>query len=62
MIKIPSPLVTINWLAPDQKYVVINAADRKVITEMTGDQLRNEGFEVSMERKYQGKLFEIRKR
>ncbi len=56
-----SRLVTINWLAADQKYAVINAVDGKVLLEMTGDQLKNEGFEVSMERKYQGKLFEIRR-
>ncbi len=56
-----SRLVTINWLAPDKNYAVINALDGEMIVEMTGDQLKNEGFEVSMERNYQGKLFEIRR-
>ena len=55
-------MININWLAADQKYAVINAVDGKVLMEMTGDKLKNEGFEVTMDRKYQGKLFEIRKR
>ena len=56
-----SRLVTINWLTPDKKYAVINALDGETLVEMTGNQLKNEGFEVSMERNYQGKLFEIRR-
>ncbi|MEA3461449.1 MAG: alpha/beta hydrolase, partial [Bacteroidota bacterium] len=54
-------LITINWLKADEIYAVINARDGDIIKEMTGDQLKNEGFRVSMEREYQGKLFEIKK-
>ncbi len=39
----------------------MDAIDGKILIEMTGDQLKNEGFEVIMEKKYQGKLFEIKK-
>ena len=56
-----SRLITINWLKSDQKYAVINAMDGDILQEMTGDQLKNEGFRVSMEREYQGKIFEIKR-
>lgn len=56
-----SRLVTIDWLISNNKYVVMDAIDGKILIEMTGDQLKNEGFEVIMEKKYQGKLFEIKK-
>ncbi len=52
--------VTINWLTANQKYAMIDAVNGKVLLEMTGEQFKNKGFEVTMERKYQGKLFEIR--
>ena len=55
-----SRLVTINWLEPNQKYAVISAVNKEVIGEMTGKQLKTEGFRVSMEKLYQGKLFEIK--
>ena len=56
-----SRLVTIDWLKSDNKYAVIDAVDDKVLFEMTGDQLKNDGFEVIMEKRYQGKLFEVKK-
>ena len=56
-----SRLVTIDWLKLDNKYQVIDAMEGRVLFEMTGNQLKNDGFEVIMEKRYQGKLFEVKK-
>ncbi len=47
-------------LDPYKKYLVINAPDEKTIDVLTGQQLSVEGFDVSMTKKYDGKIFEIR--
>ena len=56
-----SRIVTIDWLKADVLYTVIDAVDERKVVEMSGGQLKREGFEVVMDKEYQGKLFEIRK-
>lgn len=56
-----SRVVTVDWLEPNAKYTVISAQTGEIKAIMTGEQLKNEGFEVQMQKMYQGKLFEIRK-
>lgn len=56
-----SRVVTIDWLDPESRYAVVHAGNGEILLEMTGEQLKNEGFAVKMEKMYQGKLFEIRK-
>lgn len=56
-----SRLVMVDWLDPDAEYAVIGARGGREVARMTGEQLRKQGFKVKMEKKYQGRLFEIRK-
>jgi alpha-galactosidase len=50
--------VTINYLDPDKIYEV-KSMDNKIIVTLTGNELREKGFEVNLEEKYSGELFEI---
>ena len=50
--------VTINGLDPTRTYVV-KLTDGKVLTTMTGEKLKNEGFEITLNGLYSGELIEI---
>ena len=50
--------VTIKYLDPDKIYQV-KTTEGKIITSLTGKDLEKQGFEVQLEDKYAGKLFEI---
>jgi alpha-galactosidase len=51
-------IITINYLDPAKTYEV-KTIDGKVIASLTGKELVNDGFEVNLEGKYSGELFEI---
>ena len=51
-------LVTINYLDPQRTYLV-KQTDGKIITAQTGDELRLKGFEIAINKIYDGELFEI---
>jgi alpha-galactosidase len=51
-------IVTINYLDTLKTYEV-RAMDGTVVASMTGNELREKGFEVTLEEKYSGKLFEV---
>ena len=52
--------VFINYLDPGKKYLVLSAPEGTKIAEMTGLQLASEGFRVTFEKEYDGRIFEIR--
>ena len=51
-------IVTVNYLIPDVTYYV-KTMEGKVIETLTGNDLKEKGFEVSLEGVYSGDLFEI---
>jgi alpha-galactosidase len=51
-------IVTINYLDPGKIYEV-KSMDNKVIATLSGDELRERGFEVNLEGMYSGELYEI---
>jgi hypothetical protein len=51
-------LVTVNHLAPDKTYVVKKMNGKSVITA-TGAALNTKGFELILDKLYDGELFEI---
>ncbi len=51
-------LVTISYLDQSKIYQV-KSTDGKIVTEKTGKELKNKGFEISIPEKYAGELFEI---
>jgi alpha-galactosidase len=51
-------IVTVNYLDPGKTYEV-KSMDNNVIATLTGDELREKGFEVNLEGKYSGRLYEI---
>lgn len=53
--------VTVQYLLPEASYEVIAAPDNKKITRMTGKELSEKGFEVILDKAYDGALFEITK-
>lgn len=54
-------LVTVRYLDPVATYEV-RFMDGKVLTTLTGEQLKTNGFELSLKEMYAGELFEIRKK
>lgn len=52
--------VTINYLNPGQKYEVIDPETGKTVTAASGENLRKNGFDVKIEKEYDGKLFEVK--
>lgn len=55
-----SRIVTINYLDPNKQYSVREGKTNKIITTKSGKQLETTGFHVSLEKDYDGQLFEIR--
>jgi alpha-galactosidase len=51
-------IVTVNWLDPIKTYQV-KSIDGKVVTTLTGDKLKSDGFLLTLEELYSGELFEI---
>ncbi len=51
-------IVTVNWLDPERSYHV-KSLDGKIITTMTGKDLKLIGFGLTLESIYSGELFEI---
>lgn len=51
--------VTVNYLIPNQKYRIINAATREVVANATGEELLKNGFKVTFESEFQGELYEV---
>lgn len=54
-------LVTVQYLLPDATYEVMTAPDNKKVTRLTGKELSEKGFEVILDKAYDGALFEITK-
>jgi len=54
----PKRTVTVNYLDPAKTYLV-KTMDGKVITTLTGAELKATGFEVQLNEPYSGELFEI---
>lgn len=54
----PKRTVTVNYLDPVKKYLV-KSMDGKVVTSLTGVELKATGFEVQLNDFYSGELFEI---
>ena len=52
--------VIIDYLDPAKEYQILQAPEDKLITVLTGHQLSTEGFQVAMEKNYDGEVFEIR--
>lgn len=51
-------LVTINYLQPDKMYAV-KTMGGKIIAKQTGNDLHTKGFEITINKLYDGELFEI---
>ncbi len=51
--------VTINYLAPEGNYRVIQAPSGNVVFEGTGEELQKKGFKVIFEEGFRGELYEI---
>ncbi len=54
----PTRTVTVNYLDKDKKYEV-KSMDGKVITTLSGNELKTKGFEVQLNELYSGELFEV---
>lgn len=54
--------ITVKMLDPAQNYVVREAVTKKVIASMNGDELQTKGFNLTLENKYNGALFEVAKK
>lgn len=54
----PKRIVAVNWLNPATTYQV-KSMDGKVITTLTGDELKSKGFHLTLDVLYSGELFEI---
>ena len=54
-----SRIVTVRYLNPSKQYVVKEGKTGKVLATMSGKQLEEKGFEVILNKKYDGQLFEI---
>ena len=53
--------VTARNLDPEARYAVLQAPTGKLVTTMTGKELATTGFAVTLNKTYDGELFEIRK-
>ncbi len=53
--------VTVQWLNKETSYRILTAPERKEIGKMTGKDLAEEGFDVTLNKEYDGALFEISK-
>jgi alpha-galactosidase len=51
-------IITINYLDPIKIYEV-KTMDGTVLASMTGNELREKGFEVTLNELYSGELFEV---
>ncbi|WP_194777652.1 glycoside hydrolase family 36 protein [Pararhodonellum marinum] len=54
----PNRKVLVKYLAPEKMYQVRNL-DGKLIKSLTGQEMEKSGFEVELDSKYEGRLFEI---
>ncbi len=52
--------VTVEGLLPSERYEVVEGAGQTVLYSLSGKDLAEKGFAVTLERDYQGKVFEIR--
>jgi alpha-galactosidase len=52
--------VFVTCLDSNKKYRILSAPDEKEVAVMSGSQIINEGFRVTLEGKYDGSIFEIR--
>lgn len=55
-----SRVVTVEGLDPEAGYAIVDPGSGDSVVEMTGEELRTKGFEVEMERLYQGKVWEVK--
>jgi len=53
-----SRLVTVNYLEPSIVYVV-KKMDGQVVATLSGKELQDKGFEVKLDKLYDGELFEV---
>lgn len=53
--------VTVQWLDQASKYRILTAPEGKEIGRLTGKEIAEKGFEVKLNKKYDGALFEIRR-
>ncbi len=51
--------VTVRYLDPEASYSVKQGPDGREIARMTGAELENKGFSVTLEEEFSGELFEI---
>ena len=54
-----SRIITIPWLDPEKTYTIKQGFVGTIIGTMTGKQLMDEGFQVTLNELYDGELFEI---
>ena len=54
-----SRIITIPWLKPHKKYVIKQGHERKIIATLSGKDLAEKGFVVSMNKEYDGELYEV---
>jgi alpha-galactosidase len=55
-----SRTVFVSNLDPDKNYSILIAPEGKEVSQLSGRQLAKEGFSVSFEKSYDGKIFEIK--
>jgi len=56
-----SRTVTVKYLKPTATYSILSFPDDKEFGKLTGKELLEKGFQVKIENKYDGRLFEIRR-
>jgi alpha-galactosidase len=54
-------MMTVQWLDPKADYAVLSAPDGRQIAKLSGKELMEKGFEVTLLKKYDGTLFEIQR-
>lgn len=57
-----SRIVIVPWLDPDKEYVIKKGYEGSVVTILSGEKLKTEGFKVQLDDLYDGDLFEITER
>ncbi len=54
-----SRLITVPWVHEDKTYQVLQGAGRKFVASLSGKDLIEKGFQVTLQKEYDGELFEI---
>jgi alpha-galactosidase len=54
-----SRTVTLPWLDADKTYLVKQGFEGKIIATLSGNELSEKGFHITLDKKYDGELFEI---